>query len=217
MTTRRLSLLALGLLTACGGGADRADMPDVNADLEIAEPTDPDALPGLAMLDDDEPLDPNLLTTLPEACTLLTGADVSELLGADATAQQVSHSGKASSECSYYTDGSVGMALNIMFVLDDFVDAHDPASLQALIEGLGGTVTGPVDVPGDLHSLRGEMEGVSNVWVANGMRGTSMMTDRPISHLIVHVGIDSGAPADDRLAVLVDAAAIVLERVRRDE
>ncbi len=201
------------LLSACGGGDDRQDVPDQEPAAEVAEASDQDALPGLAMLEEDGPADPNLLRVLPEACTLLTAEEVSALLGTEMIAVQESHSGKESSQCSYRAIG-MGMALNIMFVLDQFLDGRDPASLQAFIEGVGGTVAGPVDIPGALHGLRGEVGRSTNVWATNGMRGTSMMTDRPVSHFLVHVGLDSEAGSEERLTAVVEAAAIVLNRVR---
>lgn len=200
--------LLLLCVTACRGASDgdaAADSrPDGAAASERVEATatEPDRA-GAA---------DRLLTGLPEACSLLSEAEASESLGGPVAATQREHSGKERTECRYTAPGGRQITLSAMFVLDDY---YDPTTFRAFVEAMGMPVTGTADVPGGTQAYYGGEGETVAVVTATDIRGTALLSDRPVSHVIVGIGMTSPADPSERLDTVEAIAGTVVERLAR--
>jgi hypothetical protein len=156
---------------------------------------------------------PGVIAVLPEACSLYSEEEATDRLGSPATASQAYHGAKERSECHYTASEGGRISIQAMFVMDEY---YDPSTFREFVEAMGMPVTGPADVVGGAQAYYGEQGEMVAVMVASSIRGTAMLSDRPVSRLVLGVAISSRRDRGERLEVAEEIAATVLERLGRE-
>ena len=155
---------------------------------------------------------PGVIAALPEACSLYSEEEATDRLGSPATADQAYHGAKERSECHYTASEGGWISVQAMFVMDEY---YDPSTFREFVEAMGVPVTGSADVIGGAQAYYGELGETVALVVAGSIRGTAMLSDRPVSRLVLGVAVSSRRDTEERLEVAEEIAATVLERLAR--
>lgn len=189
----RLTAAVLVLsLTACGGTGDNAETgareAGSDASAESTAGADQDASP------------PEVLSELPEACSVLGAADVQPILGDAVSGDQLAHAPKQRSACRFTATDGDELTVQLFFITHQAYDpsVDSPDKLRAQVAQSSGEPAGELNGSG-YHGFYVESSDATGTHVVTEFQGTAMTSDRPVSQVHLTVQLASSDEPANRL------------------
>lgn len=197
--------LLLGI-AACGGSGGDAGAGEASSGSAEAAAT--------AGGEEEAAAAPEVLTALPEACSVIGAAEVEDIVGEAVSGNQVLHSPKQRSVCRFSTAEGDELTVQLLFLLHDAYDpsVDSPDKLRAQVTRSSGEPSGELNGTG-YHGFYVESSDGTGAHVVTEFQGTAMVSDRPVSQLHMTVELRTDAEPADRLDAVRRTVEGVIARI----